>query len=127
VEKFIPKNLKTLMLKWNIKQVDLQKMLNLERGNVSEYINKGVTPKVVTLLLLEELTGITVYRWMNSSLSFYDFPDAPLSNYTYSVNEPATSYGPNLGNTPLAVLLDHIHSRIDKVTERVSILEEKCQ
>lgn len=123
---FFGNNLETLLKKWKIQQQDLEELLYLGRGIVSGYIQGKSLARPNTFVLLEELTGVPVYRWMKSEVFDYELPPEPLKQYVPMVQEDALHYGPTVSNTPLPTLIRDLSDRIKRLEERVKSLEN-CQ
>ena len=117
-------NLKCLIEKWSFSQQDLEGLLYLGRGIVSGYIAGRGYARPATLIRLEELTGIPIYRWLKTPVLTHEIPAAPLEYYLPVLLEPEQMYStPTLQNTPLPVLLRSFSERLTAVEERL----KNCQ
>ena len=113
-------NLETLVAKWEIKQQEMEGLLYLGKGVVSGYIAGKGFPRPVTLIRLEELTGISIYRWLKTIIGAYEMPAAPLESYLPGTAEPQSEYGTaSVLNTPLPALLRSLSDRIDAIEQQL--------
>lgn len=115
-------NLQTLLGSWSMSQTDLEDILKVGRGNLSNYIKGKALPKVDTLLSLEEITGIPVYYWIREEIARNMIPKKPIDNYLVSraFDSRNEAY---INTTGLSQALKEIHKHLEIIDMRLDTLE----
>lgn len=72
-------NLKLIRKKWKINQTDFAEMLDVNPGKMSSYETSNAEPKIITLIRLEDITGIPIYDLYTRLLSEKEISDNPRS------------------------------------------------
>lgn len=102
--------------------------MHLGRGIVSGYIQKKSLARPVTIVFLEELTGVPMYRWLKTYIEADELPAGPQKTHLPALHEPGAAYtgAATVNNTPLPSLLRDLSDRLRALEDRVGELEN-CQ
>lgn len=101
-------NLKLIRKKWKVNQTDFAELLGVNPGKLSSYETGTAEPKIITLIKLEDLSGIPIYDAYTRLLSSNEIPSQP-----YDTPPPRTKHRP-ADPAPEAEDYDQRLSRLEK-------------
>ena len=80
---FLPSNLKTIRKKWKLDQEHFAKLMEVNRGKMSQYEIGRTKPNIFFIVRLQNLTNINVQELMFSDLKDHQIPREPLRDNIY--------------------------------------------
>lgn len=119
-------NFENLRKRWNLNYTKLEIVLGLGKGVISTYRKRGSTPRMESLMHIERITGISVYRFISEIIPMEEIPPSPLavSSPVKVVSENSQKYGetPLIDATELAVRIMRMEADIRDLKRRVTEL-----
>lgn len=129
---YLSENLHVIISMWKMDQHQFAALIGLKYATFNSYMNEGTFPRVPTLLVISDVTGIPVDMFLRGQIPIHMIPPQPLRegerNAAVSVvSEPDVMYQPNIG-----ALIDYsaLERRIKTIEAELNTLKTKignCQ
>lgn len=75
---YLSENLKVIISIWKMDQHDFSTLIGLNYPTFNSHMSKGTFPRVPTLLVISDVTGIPIDLFLRGPIPVYLIPDKPL-------------------------------------------------
>lgn len=124
LRKVLGANISVIRKKFGGTQAEFSNKYKITRAMLSSYETGSAEPKLQTILLLHETTGIDIYRLCTEAIEEDELPETP---YPAGTKHNTISISHNTSSEAGSIVkeLDQIIDTIKHLEERVAALEQK--
>lgn len=109
---YLAENLKIIISIWKIDQSQFADLIGLNYATVNNYFNRGAFPRIPTLLVISDITGIPIDFFLRGNIPVGMIPDKPILQPSDEIHEPAAPYGPHHG---ILKRLERLESQVEQI------------
>ena len=90
---YLAQNLNVIMSVWKMDQHDFAALIGLNYPTFNNYMNQKSFPRIPTLLVISDVTGIPMDIYLRRIIPMHLIPLAPVKDSRSVVSEPEIAYG----------------------------------
>lgn len=122
---YLSQNLTIIMSIWKMDQYQFSALIGLNYPTFNNYMSQKSFPRIPTLLLISDVTGIPLDLFLRQTIPIHLIPEFPLQGEKLDmVKESEPIYRAN--NPPL-IDFSTLQRRLEAVEEKLAVLLENCQ
>lgn len=131
---YLAQNLNVIMSVWKIDQQEFSELIGLNYPTFNNYMALKTFPRVPTLLVISDVTGISIDLLLRQIIPIHLIPEKPINrseNDVSMVREEMPLYKslspPLLDYSVLQKRLEHLEYEIREVVSRLDSIAGNCQ
>lgn len=128
---YLAQNLNIIMSVWKMDQHEFAKLIDLNYPTFNNYMNLKTFPRVPTLLVIADVTGIAMDIYLRQMVPIHLIPERPLtsgSKVSDMVKDRELLYRPEKSNlidySTLERRLEGIEQQVRQILERLDIAKD---
>lgn len=122
---YLSQNLTIIMSIWKMDQYQFSALIGLNYPTFNNYMSKKAFPRIPTLLLISDVTGIPIDLFLRQTIPIHLIPEFPLQSEKIDMvkeNEPIYRT-----NTPPLIDFSTLQRRLEAVEDKLAALMANCQ
>lgn len=122
---YLSQNLTIIMSIWKMDQYQFSALIGLNYPTFNNYMSQKSFPRIPTLLLISDVTGIPLDLFLRQTIPIHLIPEFPIQGEKLDmVKESEPIYRAN--HAPL-IDFSTLQRRLEAVEEKLAVLLENCQ